>query len=91
MKKLTQAVFDLPECPVWAESVFVDSVGYAIAANVPKRFLQCCTIYGEEVWAHTYDAEGYLEGKGVKFSIIDTSVIYDTTNWQQSAIDRGEE
>lgn len=88
MKKLTQAVFDLPECPVWAESAFIDSVGYAIAANVPKRFLQCRTIDGNEFWSQTYDAEGYLEGKGVKFYIIDTSVIYDTTNWQQSAIDR---
>lgn len=91
MKKLTQAVFDLPDCPVWAESVFIDSAGYAIAANVPKRFLQCCAIDGKESWSQTYDAEGYLEGKGAKFYIIDMSVIYDTTNWQQSAIDRGEE
>lgn len=90
MKKLTQAVFDSPECPVWAESAFIDSVGYAIAANVPKRFLQCCKIDGEELWSQTYDAEGYLEGVGAKFSIIDISTTYDTTNWQQSAIDRGE-
>lgn len=29
MKKLTQAVFDLPECPVWAKSVAVDADGGA--------------------------------------------------------------
>lgn len=40
MKKLTQAVFDLPECPEWAESAAVDSDGDAFWYNAYPHQLE---------------------------------------------------
>lgn len=77
MKKLTQAVFDLPECPVWADSAVVDIEGDVWAFRCTKDELEA----NEEMGWH--ETEGFT-----KYAIIGKG--YDTTNWQQSAIDRGE-
>ena len=80
MKRLTQAVFDLPECPEWAESAAVDASGYAHWFNcevAPCHATGCFDV------KYT-DYECIFEMKKIGSG-------YDTTNWQQSAIDRGEE
>lgn len=75
MKKLTQSVFDLPECPDWADSLAVDANGDLYAFNCHKEFLNSiCNIHQGIIGSYWE-----LVGSG-----------YDTTNWQQSAIDRGE-
>lgn len=77
MKKLTQEVFDLPECPEWAESAAVDGFGCLAFMNS-----------GKDNW---YACSGVFEYMGVnmesKYYQVEEG--YDTTNWQQSAIDRG--
>lgn len=39
MKKLTQAVFSLPECPLWAKSATVDIDGTACYFANTKEYL----------------------------------------------------
>lgn len=82
MKKLTQEVFDLPECPEWAVSAAVDASGGAWFYSVEKDDLRLVvTSCKSEQWSciHINNATCDFIGQ------------YDTTNWQQSAIDRGEE
>ncbi|WP_227430431.1 hypothetical protein [Psychrobacter sp. I-STPA6b] len=74
MKKLTQAVFREKRMPKWTKSAAVDYDGVARYHDVPKSELK----RSHTIWQpHS-----------------DTSVIcgygYDTTNWQNSAIDRGD-
>lgn len=77
MKKLTQAVFDLPECPVWAESAAVDENG--IACWYPDSYPHLNYNVDSGVWGSEWSLMCKIIGSG-----------FDTTNWQQSAIDRGE-
>ena len=81
MKKLTQAVFDLPECGVDALSAHVESDGRAFANTVTMDYLEP----HEDEWLII----GMPKGVGVVTQYYLGSG-YDTTNWQQSAIDRGE-
>lgn len=71
MKKLTQEVFDLPECPEWAKSVAVDGHGRAWWFN--------------DIPMHS-DWRWFIPSTESMSSYIGCG--YDTTNWQQSAIDR---
>lgn len=77
MKKLTQAVFDLPECPDWAESAAVDSDGFAYLYEDNA----------DSLVLHELEFSNFRWGTAKK----SLGGGYDTTNWQQSAIDRGEE
>ena len=80
MKKLTQAVFDLPECPPDARSAAVDSDGEAWVFLCDKSKLKIEDAFGSSGhYPSVLTREVRFIGEG-----------YDTTNWQQSAIDRGE-
>ena len=82
MKKLTQAVFDLPDCPEWALSAAVGANGvgtyYADTANNLEPVEVCKSGF----WI-------YREGGNKKFDIQKIGEGFDTDNWQQSAIDKG--
>lgn len=78
MKKLTQAVFDLPRCPEWAASAVVDGHGRAWWFKVKSN----------DIPMHS-DGHWFIPSTESVSSYIGSD--YDTTNWQQSAIDRGEE
>lgn len=81
MKKLTQAVFDLPECPEWALSAAVDDDGvgtyYADAANQ----LESVEVCESGFWI-------YKEGGNKRFDIQEIGKGFDATDWKKSAIDR---
>ena len=75
-KTLTQEVFkDVPE---WVKSVAVDSDGEAWGHEVNKDML-LPLLYGSDRWVQNCYRHNYPHyiGNG-----------YDTTNWQNSAIDR---
>lgn len=78
MKKLTQAVFSLPECPPWAKSATVDIDGTACYFAHTKEYL--CVLQVSKIWGH----KEKLFGANCK----EFGTDYDTTNWQQSAINR---
>lgn len=85
MKKLTQAVFDLPECPVWAESAAVDEDGRAYYHSKKKESLTVIPSDGDDLGLH----DAYVSPPDYdRIELIGSG--YDTTDWQKSAIDRGE-
>lgn len=79
MKKLTQAVFDLPECPYWATSATVDVHGVAKWHSVAKNLLVDNQESG--LWENEHINGAWSKTIGSGFDVVD---------WQQSAIDRGE-
>lgn len=79
-KTLTQAVFSLPECPTWAKSVAVDEDGVANYFSVAREHLLAGKTSKGGMWLFISTK---LEHK---FQRISSG--YDTTDWQQSAIDR---
>lgn len=76
MKKLTQAVFDLPECPKWAKSAAIDSNGDGFWYEDTKRSLRVLDM-SHDVSYTTQRAKFISSG-------------FSTENWHQSAINRGE-
>ena len=76
MKQLTQAVFN--GAPDWVMSAAVDSTGDVYFYAVPKKEL---SFDSDECWwvylGDKDDSQNYSPYEG-----------YDTTNWQNSAIDR---
>ena len=81
MKKLTHAVFDLPECPDWAESAAVHRNGEASWFDVPKQYID----EDSGCWGYT---RYFQPSELYRHKLI--GIGFDATNWQQSAIDRGE-
>ena len=81
MKKLTQAVFDLPECPADAKSAAVDSDGEAWVYLCDKSKLQIEEAFG------TLGHYPSVSTREIRF----IGSGFDTSDWRQSAIDRGEE
>ena len=81
MKKLTQAVFSLPECPEWALSAAVDvnGKGYYYADFV--KYLEPIEVDTTGIWIYRDGGNGRFE-----FEVIGNS--FDSTDWQNSAIDR---
>lgn len=77
-KQLTQDVFSFPDCPPWVMSAAVNDDGEAWVFNCPEAELIIRENFGQ-YWdtPDTNDAQCYCIGKG-----------YDTTNWQESAINR---
>ena len=79
MKQLTQEVFDSPDCPDWAESAAVNANGLAT--------------WFDEKWQHL-DIEGEWWGyaknfqRSVGFRHAEIGHGYDTTNWENSAINK---
>lgn len=76
-KKLTQAVFD--DAPHWVKSAAVDADGAAYYYSVTKGLI---TPDAADFWLFRFDCDYH------RFQQITGE--WDTTNWQQSAIDRGE-
>lgn len=72
MKQLTQAIFN--DCPNWVKSAAVDSDGYAYLYEESAELLTLHELeFSNSSWG---TARKSLGGN------------YDTTNWQNSAIDR---
>lgn len=81
MKQLTQAVFDLPECPEWALSAAVDADGDGTYFADTANCLEAVEVGNTGIWI-------YKEGGNKRFDVQDISNSFDSTNWQNSAIDR---
>lgn len=78
MKKLTQAVFD--DAPSWVKSAAVDSEamqGRAFFYSIPK----------EDLCRDEIEHGGKF---GIRYKAICIGSGYDTENWRESAINRGE-
>ena len=84
MKKLTQAVFD--DAPGWAKSAAVDADGSAYYHSKKKESLVVIpSSGGDDIGVH----DAYVSPPDYdRLELIGSG--YDTKNWQQSAIDRGE-
>lgn len=78
MKQLTQEVFDLFDCPEWAESAAIDGNGEAWFYACDKSKLKIEKSFG--VYGH------YPNIQTSDLSFIGSG--YDTTNWENSAINR---
>lgn len=82
MKKLTQAVFDLPECPVWAESAAVDASGIAywweLSADSIKPLI--------DRWIVNTPYTGFIEKVRIKRIGYD----FDIAEWNKTRVTRGE-
>lgn len=81
MKKLTQAVFSLPECPEWALSAAVDGDGVGTYYADTAGYLEAIKVFNSEFWI-------YKEGGNKRFELQVIGNDFDATDWENSAIDR---
>lgn len=75
MKQLTQEVFNRPDCPEWANWAAID-------ASSKAHWFNCEVMpdYATDSFDAMYAVDGF------KMELIGTG--YDTTNWENSAINR---
>ena len=83
-KTLTQDVFK--NAPDWVHSAAVDEDGSAAYLSIPAAWAVPSKIMGKGVWVVDCSLPPKDELWDWKWQTIDNG--YDTTNWQQSAIDR---
>lgn len=80
MKTLDQSVFARPDCPNWAESAAIHADGRLYFYECDAQALQAIPCSANKKLGVWRCPDGYY------FEHFESS--YDTTNWQNSAIDR---
>ena len=83
MKTLDHSVFDLPECPDWAESAAINGNGVANYYADAREYLEPVEVLNTKIWIYKEDGNGEFRVQIIGFG-------YDATDWQNSAINRYE-